>query len=227
MKEIAKNSNRIPISQIVHSTAPKEKKPILTPEQIESLKTAGGVALAILLAAGILTLSAVAPNIFSAFGKLFMKKRGRAYTRKELEQQVTRTFYYLKKTGLVKMRPTAGDFKIYLTTLAKRKIKHMQFDTLQVQKPKKWDKKWWQVAADIPTKEHKSGADALRRKLKEMNFYPLQRTLWFYPFDPRLEVDWIIRVYRIERFVTIMEINRLNRDDEEEMIKFFKTQKIL
>ena len=83
------------------------------------------------------------------------------------------------------------------------------------------------MAADIPTKEHKTAADALRRKLKEMNFYSLQRTLWFYPHDPRLEIDWIVRIYHIERFVTIMEISRLDLDDAEKMVKFFRKQKII
>ncbi len=214
------------ISEIVRSAAPKDKKPTLTNEQIEAVKTAGGIALVILMAAGMIALSAVTPNIFAAYGKLFSRK-GKRYSQKEVKNKVVRSFYYLKHKGLIGMRPTVGDFKIYVTALARKKIKSMQFRTMRVEKPKKWDKKWWQVAADIPTKEHKTAADALRRKLKEMNFYPLQRTLWFYPHDPRLEIDWIVRVYHIERFVTIMEINRLDRDDEEKMVKFFRKQKII
>lgn len=216
------------IRAIINSTPlPKEKQPVFTPEQIEKLKTAGGIALAVLMVAGILTLSAVAPNIFSAIGKIFQKPRGRRYSPKELQQKVTRTFYYLKSSGLIRMKPTKDDVKIFLTALAKRKIKHMQFETMQVETPKKWDEKWWQVAADIPTEEYRFAADALRIKLKSMHFYPLQRTLWFYPHDPRLEVDWIIRTYGIERFVTIMEIVRLDRNDEEQMEKFFRKLKIL
>lgn len=60
-----------------------------------------------------------------------------------------------------------------------------------------------------------------------MGFFPLQRTLWFYPYDPRSEVEFIITYYGIERFVTVMEIYRLDKDDESKMLSHFKELKIL
>jgi hypothetical protein len=77
------------------------------------------------------------------------------------------------------------------------------------------------VAADIPTKDHRQGADLLRRKLKQMGFYPLQRSLWFYPFDPRPEIEFICREFGVANFVTVMEINRLDVQDEKLLKKHF------
>lgn len=60
-----------------------------------------------------------------------------------------------------------------------------------------------------------------------MKFYPLQRTLWLYPYDPRLEIEFLIQHYGIERFVTVMEVNRLDRDDERVLKAYFENAGII
>lgn len=216
------------IGTVVRQSLPLEKKPLLTPQQIEKLRTAGGIALGIIGVAGIVALSAVAPNMFYAFDKLFSRKyRGRKFTRKEKERKIAKTFYYLKESGYIRMRPTGKDFKIFLTELGRKKLEKMNLETLVVKRLSSWDGKWWQVAADIPTEEYKWAADLFRQKLKDIKFFPLQRTLWFYPYDPRREVEYIIRYYGIESFVTVMEINRLDKDDERKMKFFFKQEGVL
>jgi len=53
---------------------------------------------------------------------------------------------------------------------------------------KPWDKKWRLVVFDIPEK-NRLARDALRKKLKELGFAPLQRSTWISPLaiDPFLE----------------------------------------
>lgn len=216
------------IGAVIRESLPAEKRPRLTPEQIEKLKTAGAIALVIVGLAGVIVLSAAAPNIFYALGKIFEKKYpNRKLTRQEKETKIAQAFYYLKKSRYITMRPTGKDFKLFLTEIGKKRLGRLSFDTMVIKKPRAWDGKWWQVAADIPTKEYKWAADLFRRKLKEMNFFSLQRTLWFYPHDPRQEIEFIIHHYGIENFVTVMEINRLDRDDEGKMRKYFKELNII
>ena len=193
---------------------------------MEKIKTVSGIALAIVGVAGIIALSAVAPNMFVAIDKLFLKKGVRS-SRKRKEIQIAQTFYYLKRSGLIRMRYASKDYKIFLTKFGAKRLKKLNFQTMTVERPDKWDGKWWQIAADIPTKEYRRGADLLRQKLKEMNFYPLQRTLWFYPYDPRQEIEFIVVHYEIERFVTVMEISRLDKDDERKMKVFFQKMMII
>ena len=212
---------------MIRRSLPKDAKPFLTPEQMEKLKTAGAVTLAVIAGAGILTLSAVVPNAFIAIDKLFFKKGRGNMSRKEREQKVVRAFYYLKKHGLILMRPTKEDVKIFLTGAGRRRLKKFNIENLVIPKPAKWNKKWWLVAADIPTREYKLAADAFRDKLKEMRFCGLQRTLWIYPFDPRREIEVLASYYRIGHFVTVMEINRLDLDDESALKSFFKREKII
>ena len=108
-----------------------------------------------------------------------------------------------------------------LTEKAQRFMGKIGFRTIQIKKPKLWDKKWWLVAADIPTKEYRLGADQFRKKLKSMNFYFFQKSLWIYPFDPRKEIKFIAVTYGIEKFITVMEINHLDMEDESKAKQFF------
>lgn len=216
------------IGVIIRNSTPREKTPKLSEEQIERIKTASTAALIIIGVAGAVALSAIAPNILVAIGKIFLKKSPKKrFSKKEKDRKISKTIYYLKSSGLIRMRPTKHDFVIYLTSRGKKRLDKLSLDTITVSKPKSWDGKWWQIAADIPTEDYRWAADLFRDKLKELKFYPLQRTLWFYPYDPRKEIEFIIQTYGIERFVTVMEINRLDRDDEHKIKKYFQVEKIL
>lgn len=140
---------------------------------------------------------------------------------KERTKKVTRTFYYLKENGYIKFFREKGGYKIILTKKGRAKARELNFNTITIKRPTVWDKKFWQVAADIPTK-YRSGADVFRRKTKELNFFPLQRTLWFYPFDPRKEIELIAETCSISSFVTVMKIEKLDPSDEKIIREHFK-----
>ncbi len=198
----------------------------VTDEDIENLRHSADVILAVLAALGVATVAIVAPNALQAIHKLFLRK-SRHLSSKQKETKTLQTFYYLKRSGFIKFRPSKHDFKIWLTEKGKNRLQKISFEALKIAKPPKWDGKWWQVAADIPTKKHRRGADLLRQKLKLMGFYPLQRTLWFYPFDPRKEMQFIIETFGINNFVTVMEINRMDKEDENLMRHHFKKLKVI
>lgn len=184
----------------------------LTPNQINRLKTATDILLSIIGTAGLVMVSVVAPNALQAFNSAF-KRQGHRFPFKDRQKKLARSFYYLKDRGYIKLKPKNKDFEIQLTDKAKNKIRKLKFDTLEIKKPLIWDRKFWQVAADIPV-EHKKAAGRLRTKLKQIGFYSLQRTLWFYPYDPRREIELLIQEYRIDRFVTIMKIAKLDYVDD-------------
>ena len=218
------------ISAVIRKAQPQEKIPRISTEQVEKLKDASAIALSVIAGAGLVTLGAITPGIFIALEEYFRLRdryRRKKLSRKDKQQKVLKTFYYLKQRGYINMKPAAGDFKISLTDKGFERMKEVNFDTLTIERPKNWDGKWWQVAADIPTKKYRRGADLLRQKLKDIGFFPLQRTLWFYPYDPRAEIEFVATTYGIERFVTVMEINRLDDDDEIKLKSYFIDEGIL
>lgn len=212
------------IEKTIRDSAPYKLE--LSQEQMDRLKNAAAITLALVGVAGVVVLSAVAPNVIGAIGKL-ANRRGRRLTVKESSRQAGKTFYYLRRSGLVTMKEEGGIWRIFLTRKGQKRLEKLDWNTARIPCPKKWDKKWWQVAADIPTKEYRRGADLLRAKLKEMDFYPLQRTLWFYPHDPRPAIGFIVKTFNVEQFVTVMEINRLDREDEAKLKNFFHKKGII
>ncbi len=221
------NTSNAQIKNIISRAIPEDRNPRFSPGQVEKLKTAGAIALTIVGMAGAVALSAITPNIFWAIDKIFFQKSNRHYTKKEKTQKISRTFYYLKDHGYIRMKPTARDLIISLTKLGRKKFANVTFETLAVEKVRPWDGKWWGIVADIPTEDYKWAADLFRNKLKEMKFFHLQRTVWLYPYDPRREIEFIAQHFGIARFVTVMEINRLDKDDEKPMKKFFRAEGIL
>lgn len=215
------------VRKIIKRVVPKEKIPRFSAEQVEKFKTAGEVALGVIAVVGTVSLALVAPKVFYAIDKLFYKKSKRVFSKKEKTQKIARTFYYLKDKGYIKMKLTKEDVKIFFTKLGRRKLRRMSIEVVNIKKPRAWDGKWWQVAADIPTEDHKRAADLFRQKLKDIKFFSLQRTLWFYPHDPRSEIEYITNYYQIGRFVTVMEISRMDKSDEKAMKKYFRSEQII
>ena len=206
------------------------KKPTLNDKQIAVLKTAGEAILALAAVAGVVAIAAIAPNLLNAIGKI-AKYSYHGIDRKERFQKrqkvLVRSFYYLKRYGYVQLMKEGDEYVMTVTKKGQEKIWRMNFDYLEIPRDSRWRKHWWVVLADIPSKEYRHHADLFREKLQTMNFYPLQRTVWVYPYNPIDQVEFISVYYGIEQFVTVMEISKLNPDDEEKLTKFFKAAELI
>src|SRR3990167_2211250 len=64
----------------------------------------------------------------------------------------------------------------------------------------KWDKKWRVVIFDIPEKS-RMARDALRRKLKELEFRELQKSVFVHPYECKKEIDFIIEFFNLRHYV--------------------------
>ncbi len=213
-------------NQILHSLPKKRSSEVVT-HDFSGLKNASLAALAIVGLAGFVSISLVAPNLFSVLGKIG-KFKSKHRNQSDLVEQTNHVFYYLRKKGYVTFKGNnAGNIWVRLTGKGKKMHEKLSLQSLKIPKPKKWDGKWWQIAADIPTQQYRRAADLFRLKVKQLHLYPLQRSLWFYPFDPRDEIEYITKYFHIEKFVTVMEINRLDTEDEKVLKQHFKKFHIL
>lgn len=203
-------------------------KPVieLSEIQIEKLNNYGEMLLAVIAISGVLTVAAVIPGAFAAF-KIFQKIHLRKkFNYQEKTLKITKTFYYLKRKGYIKTYFEQNGLKIIITEKGKNRINKLKYESLSIPKPHHWDRKFWQVAADIPTK-HRNAADAFRWKIKNLGLLSLQRTLWFYPFDPRKEIELISNYHNISPFVTVMRIDRLDPADERTIKEYFVKKEII
>lgn len=164
------------------------------------------VALAIIFMAGILAVIATAPNIFQIFGRKY--RRTRNYNSRQFQKSI----YYLKRKGLVKFIKESGDkITVRITHKGRKKLVEYSIDEMEIKKPKKWDKKWRIVVFDIPNK-YKKARDALREKLKDLEFYQLQKSVWVFPFSCFDEVLFVAHVFKVERFIEILTVEEMIND---------------
>jgi DNA-binding transcriptional regulator PaaX len=160
-------------------------------------------------------------------GKFIQHNTGRKPSQKEVENRLVQTVYYLKKTGTINISQDNKGIWLSLTRKGIAKQHKFSITTVVIPRPTKWDKSYWLVAADIPTKTHGHMADAFRRKLAQLHFYPLQRTLWLYPYNPKGQLQSLVHYFTIAPFVTLMHISELDRSDKDLAERFWKEHNIL
>ena len=135
-----------------------------------------------LLITGAVCIAATSPYFGINLLKVLIRKK------KYSKKRVYDTFYALRKYGFIKMEKKNHQIYISLTELGRKKAGIFQIDSLKINRPKKWDKKWRIVIFDISYLK-RAHRDALRGKLKELGFYQLQKSVWIYPFDCRAEIE--------------------------------------
>ncbi len=135
-----------------------------------------------LVLTGLVYVAASSPYFVINLWKNF--KRWRKYPKRK----VYTAFYRLQKEGCLDIGKKNHQFYIRLTEKGKRKAGRFQIDSLEIKRPKKWDKKWYLVTFDI-SQIKKFYRELFRRKLKDLGFCPLQKSVWICPFDCRVEIE--------------------------------------
>ncbi|MFN7088663.1 MAG: hypothetical protein ACK4NX_02515, partial [Candidatus Paceibacteria bacterium] len=59
----------------------------------------------------------------------------------------------------------------------------------------------------------------LRLKLKELGFYPLQKSVFVYPFQCEEEIDFLCSVFDVRRYVLLLEVS--NFEGSEKLAYYF------
>lgn len=102
-----------------------------------------------------------------------------------------------------------GTVGLTLAKEGKNKVLRYNLDKLTIKKPTKWDKLWRLVIFDIP-EDFKSARDAFASKLTEIDFYPLQKSVFIYPYDCKDEIDFLIEVFDLRPFVRFMVVKEID-----------------
>lgn len=165
------------------------------------------IILSVLAVAGVLVIAMMAPNIFQIF-KTFKKSRNFS------DKQIQNGLYALKRRGFVKIIQEKDEkIKIELTNKGKVRVREFSLDSLKISKPKKWDGKWRVVIFDIPNKFNQA-REALRKKLKDLEFYQLQKSVWVNPYPCEDEILFIANLFEIERFLEILVVEKLLHENK-------------
>lgn len=131
---------------------------------------------------------------------------------------VRRSFEKLRRERLIKIKEIKNGTLIVLTENGKKKVLQFNLENLKVLPQEKWDGKWRMIIFDIP-ENLKRARYSLRNKFKEWDFYPLQKSVWVWPYECRSEIDFLIEFWHIGSYVRIVEANKF--DGEEFVRKHF------
>ena len=154
---------------------------------------------------GILLISTISPMSGTLILKQLVKKY---FKNKKWEKAIfLQDLKRLQNRELIDFQQLPdGRLKITLKKLGKQKVLIYNLDEIKLKK-QTWDKKWRLVIFDVPDNQKKA-REALRRKIKEMGFYPLQKSVFINPYKCEDEIDFICSVFEINRNnVLILEIN--------------------
>lgn len=168
--------------------------------------TAAKFVLMTLALGGIVFVGALAPAIFSA-----MEKNRRPY-KKFPKKKIQNAINMLKHRQLIEILQGNNDkLKVQLSNKGQQRIKEFCFETLKIEKPKKWDKKWRVLIFDIPShpKIYNKAREALRDKIKELGFYQLQKSAWVYPYECEDEILLLAEIYYVQKFIEILTVEKL------------------
>jgi hypothetical protein len=195
--------NVIRFEEVFEPTLKEKLRIFLDSESVASYLTKALLASAAF--GGILFVGATAPNLFSALGKMGLGRKQKIS--KEGFNKIRRSFYNLRKNKLIQPIVSNNEEEIYqITEKGKEKLYKFVFDNLVIAKPKNWDRKWRVVIFDIPHKR-KVARDALRRKLIDLGFYKLQKSVWIHPFPCVKEIMYVTDIFKINAFVDIFTID--------------------
>ena len=114
-------------------------------------------------------------------------KKWRKY-KKYKTRNISNAFKRLERQGCIEIKKTNHQIYISLTEKGKRMANWLQIDALKIKRPIKWDGRWRIVIFDIAQMK-KFYREAFRGKLKELGFYPLQKSVWIHPFNCKDEIE--------------------------------------
>lgn len=106
-----------------------------------------------------------------------------------------------------------GDITLQLSKDGEQYAIRNSLESMAIHRPLHWDAQWRVIMFDIPEKKRQA-RDSLRNKLRELGFYELQHSVWVHPFPCEKEIEFIVEVFEIRRYVRYAELTHLTNDAE-------------
>jgi len=131
------------------------------------------------------------------------------YTGKQLNSAVVD----LAKKGLIKRK---GDYNnsVLVSLSEKGLLRAINYKFRRLEhKKEKWDGKWRMIAFDIP-RECEKGRKALVYRLKFGGFYELQESIFLYPYDCKNELDILLNLFKIKKYVSFGLLDSIDDEDK-------------
>ena len=128
-------------------------------------------------------------------------------------RKVKQAFHGLRRYKFVRHVKKEGKVNYYLTPKGKTRLRSFVLDTIEIKKPKYWDRKWHLVIFDFPIR-FKKVRDAFRWKLKELGFFQFQKSAWISPYACEAEILFVADFFGVGKHIEILEITKVLHDQK-------------
>lgn len=162
------------------------------------------VALALVVAAGVLVTLSIAPGL-TVLARHY--KRSQYYSAK----QIRNASQNLKRGRYIEIDTSQNKPRIRLTKKGEEYFQKMIFEDARLSSEEKWDGKWRFVLFDIPV-NHSKARDALRWRLRALGFFQYQKSVWVYPYPCKDEILFVADHFGVGKFVEILDATGLSDD---------------
>lgn len=168
-------------------------------------------------ASGTLILSSLfAPNAAQLLKPLLRwRKNWGKIDKRRIDDAIKR----LNSKRLIELAEKGDEVYVKITANGKNLLRRFDYDDLELSKARTWNRKWHLVIFDIPEKK-KRERKALSEKLKDLGLYPLQESVFIYPYNCRDEIDFICEFFSISRYVNYCIIESIDKK-EGDLRRFF------
>ena len=136
-------------------------------------------------------------------------------------ENLYRNIKKFESSGVVRYVNNGNWWDIELTARGKQLAKKIKLGEIKINKPKKWDKIWRVVFFDIP-EENRVARDALRRKIRELGFVEIQKSIFAFPYPCRDEIFRVVNFFELKNNVIQCEVVNIDSKTEDKLKKKFK-----
>ncbi len=161
---------------------------------------------------GILLLATASPLL----GPQLLKAGVNYYFKKKKfeKHRFLRDLKNLQKRDLISCRELENaQIEIKLTKQGQGKMLIYKIDDMKIQIPAHWDGKWRLVIFDIPH-DYRQARDAFRKKLLNLNFYPIQKSVFITPYPCEDEIDFLTSFFNIQQYILIFYISHFKGQEK-------------
>lgn len=129
-----------------------------------------------------------------------LKTIGREW--KDIERKsLHRAIRSLYKSKLVTCKENVdGSTAIVLSKAGREETLAYELETMVIQKPERWDRKWRIVIFDIPEYLKKT-RDVMRVRLKQIGMEQLQKSVFVHPYPCDKEIEFLTEFYEVRPHV--------------------------
>ncbi len=127
--------------------------------------------------------------------------------------KIWKAIKYLEERQRIRLEEREGSLYAVLTTHGRLQLDEDAIWELQIDTPRRWDRKWRLVMFDLPSK-HEKIRQSFRHKLEDLGLKLYQRSVLIYPYECYQEIHTIASWYGVDvhvRYIVATEINDARR----------------